>query len=253
MTTGKKMIGIAAILGTMCIVVSVGHALAKRDKKKGSVKLPPAARTAIQKAFPGARIHHVEKEKKAITLYEAKLVKGDAKMEVEVSADGTIVEVEQHVTKDELPAPVAAALAKVAGDAQIKEIEREEIHAVLKLVKLKKPAIVFEAEFLKDGKTIEVKINSDGKILSRKIENDDEDDDENDDEKEKKVSLDQVPEAVKKATLKEAGSNPIREIEVETRHGRTIYEAEWIADGKEVEIKLSKDGKVLRKHVDDDD
>lgn len=70
---------------------------------------------------------------------------------------------------------------------------------------------------------------------------------------EKKVTLDQVPAAVKDTILKEAGGNKITEIEEETKDGVTTYEAEWKADGKEIEIKVAADGKLLKKEVEDDD
>jgi len=70
---------------------------------------------------------------------------------------------------------------------------------------------------------------------------------------EKKVTIDQVPAAVKAAILKEAGDNKIKEIEEKTKGDQKIYEAAWIADGKEVEIKLSADGTVLEKKVEEAD
>lgn len=87
----------------------------------------------------------------------------------------------------------------------------------------------------------------------------DDDDDDGDDEDgedgedEVKVTLDQVPDAVKAAILAEAKGNPIKEIEKETEHGQTTYEAEWIVDGKEIELKVSDDGKVLKRKVEDAD
>jgi hypothetical protein len=73
------------------------------------------------------------------------------------------------------------------------------------------------------------------------------------DKDEKNVTIDQVPAAVKAAILKEAGDNKIKESEAETKNGTTVYEAEWVADGKEVEIKVSADGAVLKKKVEDAD
>ena len=70
---------------------------------------------------------------------------------------------------------------------------------------------------------------------------------------EKKVTIDQVPEAARKTILKEAGSNKITEIEEETKDGVITYEAEWKADGKEIEITVDVAGKLLKKEVDDDD
>jgi hypothetical protein len=70
---------------------------------------------------------------------------------------------------------------------------------------------------------------------------------------EKKVTIDQVPAAVKATILKEAGDNKITEIEEETKDGVTVYEAEWKVGGKEVEIKVAADGKLLSKKVEEED
>ena len=71
---------------------------------------------------------------------------------------------------------------------------------------------------------------------------------------EKEVTIDQVPAAVKATILKEADGKTIEEIEEVSKDGKVVYyEAEWKADGKEVEIKVSSDGKLLGKEVEDDD
>ena len=73
-------------------------------------------------------------------------------------------------------------------------------------------------------------------------------------ETEKEVTLDEVPAAVKKTILKEADGNKIEEIEEVSKDGKVVYyEAEWKADGKEVEIEVDPDGKLLSKEVEDDD
>jgi uncharacterized membrane protein YkoI len=78
-----------------------------------------------------------------------------------------------------------------------------------------------------------------------------------DEENEVKVQLKDCPEAVQKTIKKEAGSGKIREIEKEREGGKTVYEAEVIIDGKEYEITVAEDGKVLGKEEegaeDDDD
>lgn len=71
--------------------------------------------------------------------------------------------------------------------------------------------------------------------------------------KEEKVTIDQVPEAVKKTILKEAGANKIKEIEKVTAVGKTTYEAEWIVGGKEIEIEVAEDGTLLGKKEEDDE
>ena len=49
------------------------------------------------------------------------------------------------------------------------------------MTKLDRPKVTYEAEIIKDGKESEVKIASDGKLLSKKVEDDDDKDGEDDD------------------------------------------------------------------------
>ncbi len=70
---------------------------------------------------------------------------------------------------------------------------------------------------------------------------------------EEKVSIDQVPAAVKATIQKEAQGGTLREIERETKDGKTVYEAEVQKDGKEVEVKVAEDGTLLGREVEDDD
>jgi uncharacterized membrane protein YkoI len=72
--------------------------------------------------------------------------------------------------------------------------------------------------------------------------------------KERDVSIDQVPAAVKATILKEAAGNKIDEIEEVSMNDIVLYyEAEWHADGKEIEIKVDPEGKVIAREVEDDD
>ena len=50
-----------------------------------------------------------------------------------------------------------------------------------------------------------------------------------------------------------AGGNTIEEIEKVEHHGAVIYKAEWEANGRDVEIKLSPEGKILKKASGDED
>ncbi len=70
-------------------------------------------------------------------------------------------------------------------------------------------------------------------------------------EQEQEVSIEQVPAAVKATILAQGGT--IEEIEAETENGQTVYEAELIIDGQEVEIEVAADGTLLSRKVDDDD
>ena len=70
------------------------------------------------------------------------------------------------------------------------------------------------------------------------------------DEHEEKVTLEQVPAAVKATILKESAGGKITEIERETKDGRTVYEAEFLRNGQEIEIKIAPDGTLLGREVE---
>ncbi len=73
------------------------------------------------------------------------------------------------------------------------------------------------------------------------------------DEREQEVSIDEVPEAVRATMLAEAGDHTITEVEREVVGDTVVYEAEWMVDGKEVEINVAEDGTLLAAEADDDD
>jgi len=70
---------------------------------------------------------------------------------------------------------------------------------------------------------------------------------------EEKVTFDQVPAAVKATILREAAGAEIKEIEREAKDGMTVYEAEFLQGGQEIEIKVAPDGTVLAREVEAED
>ncbi len=131
------------------------------------------------------------------------------------------------VSIDQVPAAVKATFLKEAKGGTIKEIKRET----------KRGKTIYEAKIVMDGKEVEVEVATDGTLL----------------EVEEEVSLDDVPAAVKATILKDAKGAAIKEIEKETSSGKTFYEAEWMAGGKEIEIKVAIDGTLLGREVEEKD
>ena len=70
-------------------------------------------------------------------------------------------------------------------------------------------------------------------------------------EQEKHLTFKQLPAPVQATINKEAGKNKIKEIEQVTRGDKKFYEAGWVAEGKEIEIKVAPDGKLLKKEVEE--
>jgi uncharacterized membrane protein YkoI len=154
---------------------------------------------------------------------------------------------EAEVSIDKIPAAVRATIENESKGGTIEEIE----------VETEDGETVYEAEVIIDGREIEIEVAPDGTLLGKETEDDEDDDgdddDEDDDEDEEEVSLDDVPEAVKATILKEAAGAEIEEVVKETEDGRIVYEAEFEADGKEIEIEVAEDGTLLEREIEEDD
>jgi uncharacterized membrane protein YkoI len=81
----------------------------------------------------------------------------------------------------------------------------------------------------------------------------DDHDDDRDDDKEIEVTLEQCPEAVRAALMKESAGGKIEEIEKEMDEGKWVYIADVRLSGKKWEIEISTDGQVIEKELDTED
>lgn len=87
---------------------------------------PPAIAAAVTKAFPDATQRSCAGEHEdGMDIFEVKLAKADGgAAEVEVSADGTILQVEEVITTATLPEPVAKAFAAKYPGVTATRVER---------------------------------------------------------------------------------------------------------------------------------
>ena len=69
-------------------------------------------------------------------------------------------EKDEAVTIDQVPAAVKATILKEAGENKITKIEKED----------KDGKVVYEAKCVKDGKTVEIQVAADGKLIATKVE-----------------------------------------------------------------------------------
>lgn len=145
-------------------------AVEEPEATKSEVELPAAVVEAIKANVPDAEIDKVEvAEEDGITLYDIEF-KAD-RGEIEVTADGTIIDVVTIITMEELPEAAAKAIQDAIEGATIKRIEKSEIRSEIKkeegigtVVKLDTPRYVYEAELEKDGQTGEIEVDADGNI-----------------------------------------------------------------------------------------
>lgn len=136
---------------------------------------------------------------------------------------------EQKVTLDQLPPAVRATLENQAQGGTIGDIDKET----------KDGQVVYEADVVKGGNKIEVKIAENGTLISAKPEEEKE-------ENEVKVTFDQLPAPVQATLQAQVGNGSLEEIEKETKDGKVIYKAKFTKDGKEQKVRIAEDGTLLK-------
>jgi uncharacterized membrane protein YkoI len=152
-----KVVSIAglALLGFLIVP-------ARSDEEHQKVdlgSLPAAAKEAADQAVPGAKWEKASKEtEKGETVYE---IEGDdaqgRDVEVEVTADGKVLQVETEIAMSEVPGVVTDALK-----AKLPKFKPEEVKSIAKEGKV--VSYEFEGDDEK-GKEIEVYVDADGKTV----------------------------------------------------------------------------------------
>ncbi len=143
----------------------------KEQQEKSEVELPAGVVAAVEANFPDAKIDFIEViEEAGITLYDIEF-KDDAG-EIEVAADGTIIDIVTIIKAEDLPEAAAEVFRQAAEGATIRRYEKSEIwneikqeEGIGKLVKLDSPKYVYEAEVVKGTQTGEIEVDADGQII----------------------------------------------------------------------------------------
>lgn len=146
-----------AVLGliTLCTTSTSAAAQEKRLKKSD---LPPAVQRAAEEQSKGATIRGYSTEvENGQREYEVAMTVNRRSRDVSFAADGSILEIEQEVVLDSLPAPVRAALVQKAGVGRITRVESLTRHGTL---------VAYEAQVRTGAKRSEVQVGPDGKPLA---------------------------------------------------------------------------------------
>ncbi|SRR6266436_1388860 len=133
-----------------------GNVSAQEKKIKRS-DLPPAVEKTVVAQSVGATIRGFSTEKEnGQTLYEVEMTVGGHSKDVSMTADGSVVEVEEQVALDSLSPEVKAGLQAKAGSGKILKVE-----SITKKDKL----VAYEAKVESNKKKSEVQVGPDGKPL----------------------------------------------------------------------------------------
>ncbi|GAC1361786.1 MAG: hypothetical protein NVSMB3_10020 [Acidobacteriaceae bacterium] len=144
----------ALITGT---VLALTLAASAKEKQLDRSALPAAVEKTLQAQSAGATVKGLSTEfEKGKRLYEAEMMVNGHSKDVSIAKDGTLVEIEEEVALDSLPANVKTALTAKAAGAQITKVE-----SLTKQDKL----VAYEAATLKGSKKGEIQVGPSGENL----------------------------------------------------------------------------------------
>jgi uncharacterized membrane protein YkoI len=149
-----KTFYVAALTAGLLLLASNASAQEKKIKRSD---LPAAVEKTVVAQSTGATIRGFSTEKEnGQTLYEVELTVNGHSKDISMTADGSIVEIEEQVSLDSVPAEVKAGLQAKAGNGKILKVE-----SLTKKDKL----VAYEAKVETNGKKMEVQVGPDGKPL----------------------------------------------------------------------------------------
>ena len=132
------------------------NALAKEKALKKS-DLPAAVQKTADEQSKGAVIRGYSSEVEGGSLqYEVAMTVAGHAREVSIAPDGRLLEIEEEIAWDALPAAVRQGLEKAALGGKVGKVE-----SLTKQGKL----VAYEAQVVKDGKRSEVQVGPEGKPL----------------------------------------------------------------------------------------
>jgi len=150
-----KIVLIPALLGLAALSTCANAA---EEKKITVQQVPKPVLEAFHKAYPQALDVKYEVEKDAgKTVYEVEFKEQGIKREATYAAEGTLLETEEDIKPDTLPAAITEALKKSHPQATVEEAE--------KVMKPDGSVSGYEVE-IKDGKKeFEIRLDATGKIF----------------------------------------------------------------------------------------
>lgn len=202
--------------------VAVAAALLCTATEAG-LRMPPKVAETIKREFPNARVTGVGREREnGVMYYEVNLSRDGRRVEVEVTADGAIGEIEAYPRMEDLPKDVRAIVAKATKGARHVRIERHERRGRARngtFAPLPTPTVCYEVRYVLDGRRR--KLWLDAKAINK------------------------LPEKAKAAVKKAYPKATITDVDLEFEDGALLYEVELTDAGAHMEVKVSAQGRIV--------
>ena len=150
-------------IGMAAMILMAAAPAAWADEKVDLDKVPKAVMDAVKARFPDAEIKGAEKETEEGKLYyEIEILNKKEEIDVELTPDGALSEIEKEIEYKDLPKAVSQAL-----EAKYPKAEFDEVEEVTKVDKKTEKLAYYEVQVkTADKKHYEVQVDPDGKIVN---------------------------------------------------------------------------------------
>jgi uncharacterized membrane protein YkoI len=146
---------VVALVAVSTLLLSA--TLVAQEKKIKRSDLPPAVEKTVVAQSKGAETRSFSQETEdGQVRYEAELMVNGHSKDIEMDASGAIVEVEEQVAMESLPAAVRDGLQAKAGKGKLIKVESITKHDKL---------VAYEAQVVTGGTKSEVQVDANGKPL----------------------------------------------------------------------------------------
>jgi hypothetical protein len=149
-------------LGNVCLaaalVAMVGASVAE-DRLKKSDLPDNVQKTADEQSAGATVLGYTKAIEHRHVQYEVQLMVGDHTKDVTIDPQGNILEVEEQIAPDVLPANVFHGLSAQARKGRLAKVESLSKHGKI---------VAYEAQVITDGKQSEIQVGADGQKLVHK-------------------------------------------------------------------------------------
>jgi len=142
----------------LVLTCAIAAQTSAQERKLKRSDLPAAVQKTVDQESQGATVRGYTSEKdNGQLVYEIEMsVRGHSK-DVTIAADGSVLEAEEEIAFDSLPAPVQDGLRQLAGSGKITKVESLTKHGAI---------VAYEAQVRTGAKRSEIQVGMDGKPLA---------------------------------------------------------------------------------------
>jgi len=250
-----------AVLATLVCCLTVTPAWASEDKEEAKAvkmqQLPKAVQMTIRTLARGNPLTELEEKVIEDTkVYEAEWIADGQKVEIMVGVNGKVLERKSEpVEAEEATEAKAQGKGKHAAKSKEEAEEREEHPAKGERERKGGEEAEEREEHGQKGRDEAKEDREEREEHAAKGEHERKGHEEAAEreehgQKEKKedqgLCIDQLPLPLRQAILKQCGRHELKELKL-----KVVVEAEWVVDGKEIEVLVDLKGKVVAKKVED--